>query len=97
MKDNLQSSAASAGAQGVEVGGAAVPSTHDGADPTNKPLFVSPKRAAFLLGTSIPSIYRLVGRGDLEMVKDGRASKIPFRSVEARAASLPPARIKPAA
>jgi hypothetical protein len=48
------------------------------------------------LGTSIASIYRKVGAGELEMVKRGRSSLITVQSMKAEAASLPKANIKPA-
>ena len=65
--------------------------------PTIEPLLVTVRTAATLLGISVPSVYREVGRGRLDMVKDGRSSKIIYASIKARAASLPRAAIKPAA
>jgi excisionase family DNA binding protein len=43
---------------------------------------------ARLYSVSIPTIYRLVGRGELRLVKIGRASRIPREDAEAWAAGL---------
>jgi hypothetical protein len=65
---------------------------------TVEPFAVPLKEAQRLLGDmSHSQIYNVIGRGELEAVKDGGKTLITMRSIWARQESLPPAKIRAAA
>src|SRR5262245_66664353 len=59
-----------------------------------EPIFVSVAAAAEILATSRSEIYQRIARGELEAVKDGSRTKIPFDSVKRVAAALPKANVR---
>ena len=63
---------------------------------TLEPFAVPLKEARRLLGDMSHSrIYDIIGRGELEAVKDGGKTLITTRSIRARQEALPRAKIKP--
>jgi hypothetical protein len=60
-----------------------------------EPFAVPLKEARRLLGDmSHAKIYEIIGRGEVEAVKDGAKTLITMRSIHQRQQSLPPAKIK---
>jgi hypothetical protein len=59
-----------------------------------EPALVPIKVGCEFLAVSPAEMYRLLGRGDVEGVKAGKRTLLRFQSLKARAASLPPAKIK---
>jgi excisionase family DNA binding protein len=51
--------------------------------------FLSPAQAALESDSSVPTIYRMLARGEISAVKIGRSSKIPRESFEAYLNSRP--------
>jgi hypothetical protein len=63
-----------------------------------EPFAVAVKDARPLLGNrSLSSIYEMLGRGELEAVKDGKRTLITIASIRARQESLPKATFGPSA
>jgi hypothetical protein len=60
-----------------------------------EPALVPIKVGCEFLAVSPAEMYRLLGRGDVEGVKAGKRTLLRFQSLKIRAASLPPAKIKP--
>jgi excisionase family DNA binding protein len=56
-----------------------------------------PRDAAVLLGISVPTLYRMLGRREIAAVKLGRATLISGAEIERVLAAAPPARIRPPA
>jgi hypothetical protein len=67
-------------------------------DNTLEPYAVPLKEAQRLLGDmSHSQIYNVIGKGELEAVKDGGKTLVTVRSIRARQEALPRAKIKPPA
>jgi hypothetical protein len=59
------------------------------------PAFVTIKDGCAFLAVSPAQMYRLIGLKQVEAVKAGKRTLLKVPSLKARAASLPPAKIKP--
>ena len=67
-------------------------------EPKLEPFAVSVRETQRLLGDKSHSgVYELIGRGELDAIKDGAKTLITLASIQRRQASLPPAKIKPPA
>jgi excisionase family DNA binding protein len=53
-----------------------------------EPLAVSPRQACVLLGVGITRLYELIGNGELQSYRDGRARRITTESIRRRVARL---------
>ena len=53
-----------------------------------EPLAVSPRQACLLLGVGITRLYELIGNGELESYRDGRARRITMQSIRRRVERL---------
>jgi excisionase family DNA binding protein len=62
---------------------------------SNKPITVSVRECARIIGISRSMIYEAIGRGELAAHKDGDRTLITMASIERRQAALPKAKIKP--
>jgi len=62
---------------------------------TLEPALVTIQQGCDYLAVSPAEMYRLLGLGKVEGVKAGRRTLLKVESLQARAASLPPAEIKP--
>jgi hypothetical protein len=60
-----------------------------------EPAFATVKDGCDFLAVSQAEMYRLLGLGVVEGVKAGKRTLLKVESLKARAASLPPAKIKP--
>jgi hypothetical protein len=49
-----------------------------------EPMAVSPRKAGVLLDVGHTRVYQLIGNGELESYREGRARKITMRSIRAR-------------
>jgi excisionase family DNA binding protein len=49
-----------------------------------EPLAVSPRKACVLLGIGNTRLYHLIGNGELESYKEGKARRITMRSIQRR-------------
>jgi excisionase family DNA binding protein len=58
------------------------------ADHQFEPLVVSPRQACLLLGIGNTRLYQLIGNGELETYRDGRARRITMQSIRDRLARL---------
>jgi putative DNA primase/helicase len=58
------------------------------ADHQFEPLAVSPRQACLLLGIGNTRLYQLIGNGELETYRDGRARRITLESIRRRVARL---------
>lgn len=59
-----------------------------------EPLNVTFPVARHITGDSIPTLYRAAARGELEVVKVGRSSRITMASIRRRQANLPRAKFR---
>ena len=62
--------------------------------PKFDPITVTITETVRLTGKSRASIYEAIARGQLRAVKDGARTLVTFKSIKARQASLPTAKIK---
>ena len=53
-----------------------------------EPLAVSPRHACLLLGIGTTRLYQLIGNGELESYRDGRARRITMQSIRRRVERL---------
>ena len=53
-----------------------------------EPLAVNPRQASLLLGVGITRLYELIGNGELESYRDGRARRITMQSIRRRVERL---------
>ena len=53
-----------------------------------EPLAVNPRQASLLLGVGITRLYELIGNGELESYRDGRARRITMHSIRGRVERL---------
>jgi excisionase family DNA binding protein len=53
-----------------------------------EPLAVSPRHACLLLGVGNTRLYQLIGNGELDTYREGRARRITMESIKRRVARL---------
>jgi excisionase family DNA binding protein len=53
-----------------------------------EPMVVTPRQACLLLNVGNTRLYELIGRGELESYREGRARRITMRSIRNRIARL---------
>jgi excisionase family DNA binding protein len=53
-----------------------------------EPLAVSPRKACLLLGVGNTRLYQLIGNGELDAYREGRARRITLESIRRRVAGL---------